>query len=108
MSTGKHGGYALPMYQYPPERPQGAKALNRGEPEEEDAMRAVWPLEIFNMFDVDSGPNTGLTAKGSKNLRWTFQNPDGWRYWVYNMSTGALATGSKISIITKNFGLWVS
>ncbi len=82
--------------------------LNRGGvPEGEQAMRPVWPLEVFVMHDPDQGPQSDLTRKGSFNPKWTFTNPDGWRYWVYNMTGGAIITGSTISLITKSFGVWV-
>ncbi len=82
--------------------------LNRGGiPEGEQAMRPVWPLETFIIHDPDQGPQSDLTRDGSFNPRWTFTNPDGWRYWVYNMSSFVITTGSLLSAITKSYGVWV-
>ncbi len=70
--------------------------------------RAVWPLEVMMINDADLGDISGLTVKGTFNPRWTFQNPHGWQWFVYNMGTGALATGSVINITAKCFGMWVA
>ncbi len=83
--------------------------LNASDTDLETSMRAVWPLEIFMLPDPNGGTGSDpLVRSGSKNLRWTFHNPGGWTYWVYNMSAFALTTGSVIDVITKNFGVWVS
>ncbi len=85
--------------------------LNRGAvPEEEQAMRPVWPLEIFTLMDVDAGNGAMKPGplKGSFNPRWTFRNPEGFTYWVYNMSSAAIATGSVIEGLFKHFGVWLT
>ncbi len=71
------------------------------------AMRAVWPLEVFTLPDADSGDNATLWRKGEKVIRWTFHNPHGWTWWVYNMSGVVLITGSSVQIQAKIFGVWV-
>ncbi len=81
--------------------------VNRGDTALEASMRPVWPLEVFNLWDVDSGP-IDTTRKGTFNPKWTFQNPDGWTWWTYNMSDATMVTGSDISIFAKYFGVWVS
>ncbi len=76
-------------------------------PETEQSMRAVWPLEIMGENSAGSG-SPSLGTKGSINLKWTFKDPDGWTFWLYNTdSANPLTTGSKLSVITKIFGVWV-
>ncbi len=82
--------------------------LGQGDlPAIEEAMRPVWPLEIILMPDADLGNSSDLTRKGEFSPRWTFPNPSGWRWWVYNMSTVALVAGNGISVQSKSFGVWV-
>ncbi len=71
-------------------------------------MRPVWLLETFMMPDADSADNATLWRKGSVTLRWTFQNPHGWRWFAYNYSASATATGATMSIEAKIFGLWIA
>ncbi len=73
----------------------------------EESNRPVWPLEIFLIPDADLADNATLVRKGSINLRWTFNNPSGWVWWAYNVSSGALTTGSIAVILAKMFGMWV-
>ncbi len=74
----------------------------------EESSRPVWPLELFNIPDADSGDNSSLTRKGEKTIRWTFNNPDGWSWWAYNMSSAVLITGNNFNCIAKCFGMWVT
>ncbi len=77
----------------------------------EFAQRAVWPLEIFNISGFAGTAevsNEGfLTAKGEKNLRWTFSDQDGYVAWALNLSDSVLTTGGKVFMFLKNFGMWV-
>ncbi len=85
-----------------------AVPVNRGDILLEKTMRPVWPLEIMVFEDPDTGNSGAFVRKGSFNPKWTFQNPDGWVWWIYNLSTAALTTGSLLSIFAKYFGVWVS
>ncbi len=85
-----------------------ALALNRNALTLEFTHRPVWPLEIIMIPDADNGSVDRLTYKGSVNLRWTFQNPDGWTWWAYNLSNQNLIDGSVIHIFAKIFGVWLS
>ncbi len=82
--------------------------LNPNSTDIELSMRPVWPLETFILIDPDAGGSSVLTKSGSKNIRWTFNNPNGWRWWIYNKSGAALVTGSFAEIFAKFFGVWVS
>ncbi len=85
-----------------------AVPINRGDILLERTMRPVWPLEIFALADPDIGNAGDLTRKGEFSPRWTFQNPDGWTWWIYNLASSALTTGNGLSIFAKFFGVWVS
>ncbi len=67
-------------------------------------MRQVWPLEILG---EGSGGSGELAIHNEKSLRWTFANPDGWQYWVYNPTPGPITTGAEVTLIAKIFGVWV-
>ncbi len=73
----------------------------------EQAMRPVWPLEVFIIPDADSADNATLVRKGTFKPRWTFPNPAGWRWWVYNNSDAQLVTGTNLNILAKCFGVWL-
>ncbi len=76
----------------------------------EQVMRPVWPL-VNSMFFADGA--AGFTASmaqplhGTFNPKWTFPNPDGWVWWVYNQGSIVLATGGSMFIFAKHWGVWV-
>lgn len=39
--------------------------------------------------------------------RWTFSNPEGWDYFVINMST-AITTGATAVMMNRHYGVWVT
>jgi len=74
----------------------------------ERAGRAVWPL--FSMTGEAVAihslpPNNGMMME--KILRWTFNNPEGWSWFLYNPLAGALTADLQVSIKVKYFGVWV-
>ncbi len=75
-------------------------------PEIEEVMRPVWPVELLGDGSAGSGP---VVVKGTFNPKWTFKNPEGWIWWIYNISSSdAMTTGGIVTIITKHFGVWVT
>ncbi len=40
--------------------------------------------------------------------RWTYSNPEGWTWFIYNDSGGALTTGAELHVIATHFGVWVT
>ncbi len=85
-----------------------AVPLNRNSTALELSMRPVWPLEVFQLTDLDLGVQSDQTRKGSINLRWTFENPSGWTWFAYNFGGGAITTGLNAAMFAKIFGMWVS
>lgn len=79
--------------------------LSRNDPDLEMSHRAVWPLLILG----DDGESSNSVCKQiEKNLRWTFSDPDAWKWWVYNISTAAITTGSFVDLFAKIYGVWVT
>ncbi len=74
----------------------------------EEANRPVFPLELFLIPELDVSDAATLVRKGSANIRWTFNNLDGWVWWAYNNSSDALITGSIFNVLAKAFGVWVT
>ncbi len=73
----------------------------------ERSGRAVWPLEMFMWRDVDNAQQP-YVIKGTINPKWTFNNPQGWTYWVYNSSENAIITGATLELFAKSYGVWVN
>ncbi len=40
--------------------------------------------------------------------RWTFSNPEGWNWMLYNASAGNLTTGSSVFLKVTHYGVWVT
>ncbi len=38
--------------------------------------------------------------------RWTYSNPEGWDWWIYNMG-GSLTTGATLQLYAVHYGVWV-
>lgn len=75
----------------------------------EKSHRPVFPLaQIAPGTDQACSrlPESGLFV--DSDIRWTFSNDDGWCWFVFNDSGGALTTGSVLKIFAKHFGVWVS
>ncbi len=77
---------------------------------EELAMRFV---KLFAQFVPNSQGTSGhFEGEGGSPMivvkpRWTFSNPEGWNYFVYNAGP-ALTTGSSLTIVSSNFGVWLT
>ncbi len=77
----------------------------------EHSQRPVFPLETFSMLiDTTNGLNVGavpLVKQGEFKPRWRIQEETGWRWWAYNHSGSALATGGFVEVFAKWFGVWL-
>ncbi len=82
-------------------------------PQKEHAMRAVWLIgatrhgrgiadETEGAFEGENGGPLMVVKP-----RWTFNNPAGWDYFVFNNSGTVLTTGADIRLVSTVFGLWV-
>ncbi len=86
---------------------------NRGQQiENERAMRNVRILGVADPNDPASTQvvfrdiNTNAPMMISKH-RWTYSNPSGWDWFVYNLG-GSLTTGATVQLIAKHFGVWLT
>lgn len=70
----------------------------------ERAERPVWLLGQFGR----ASSSELIAVEVEKTLRWTFSNPEGWTFFAFNHSGGALTTGGSIRFQAKHFGVWVT
>ncbi len=75
----------------------------------ENAERWVHLLGVMSravgteeMFENDQGGHI-LVAKP----RWSFSNPEGWKYFVYNDGV-VLTTGATVELMATHYGVWVT
>ncbi len=52
------------------------------------------------------GENGG--PKITSKHRWTYSNPEGWDFFIWNHSGAALTTGATARLIQTTYGLWVT
>lgn len=71
----------------------------------EESGRPVWPLTLLM---VSANGDGTVVDKFEKTLRWTFSDANGWQWFIFNPSAGAMTTGSEFDIFTKIYGVWVS
>ncbi len=76
----------------------------------ERANRPVWIIGA-----VDPASESTLRFKGARGdflmewkKRWTFSNPEGLEFFVYNQSGNALTTGATVRINATHYGVWLS
>ncbi len=77
---------------------------------QEQAERAVW---IIGTPDATGG-GTQFNLKGQNGStiiewkkRWTFSDPEGWDFFIFNLGT-ALTTGGNANLLATNYGVWVT
>jgi len=70
----------------------------------EQSMRPVFPLGVVGEMSAGSGDNI---FHGEKTIRWTFSNPEGWTWWLFNITNGVLTTANSFDFQTKYYGVWV-
>jgi len=86
--------------------------------DEEEASR--WVKVLSRLIVTPQGANSGATAvagyfpgdNGGTMLvskdRWTYSDPAGWQFFVFNNTGAALTTGSQARLSAKHFGVWVT
>ncbi len=79
---------------------------------QEQAERFVQLVGWFAAGGVNNGVAQILMAAGGSPVvehkpRWTFSNPEGWDYMIYNESAGNLVTGASAFLKAQHFGVWV-
>lgn len=82
--------------------------IRGADPEEVQAKRPVWPLEMFGAEEGHGTNESGLVAKkGTVNLRWSCPEGTGLLWWAYNAGAGALTTGCVVVVFAKHYGVWL-
>lgn len=77
----------------------------------EKAMRPVWIIGATPDNIVPVVNQAFVNENGGRKMewkkRWTFSNPEGWDFFVFNNRGFALTTGADIVVQATNYGLWV-
>ncbi len=79
---------------------------------DERAMRPVWVLGVSDEA-LSGGDHVRFRGKLNAPIieakpRWTFSNPEGWDWFVFNNQGGALTTGGTFKVIATSYGVWVT
>ncbi len=73
-------------------------------------------VKVLGMFTGDQG-NQAIATEKTINTdgrplivkpRWTFSNPEGWAFFVYNQGADVLTTNATVRVIATNYGVWVT
>jgi len=78
---------------------------------DERVMRPVWIMGITT--DLISSTRAQIRGHHGGPLltikpRWTFSNPEGWNWFIFNDSGAALTTGATLHVVATNYGVWVT
>lgn len=76
----------------------------------EQALRKVEILAVFGPANSNSSGAGDQKWKGPivTKPRWTYSDPEGWNYFIFNQSGGALVTGNIFRYRAKHYGVWVT
>ncbi len=58
--------------------------------------------ETLHAVGIEGGPM--IISKP----RWTFSNPEGWVWFVFNNSQGSFTTGATLAVTATSYGVWVT
>ncbi len=94
----------------------------------EEAIEAAGPLDRNDRIPTEQaernvktlGVITDVSVTGKTNIirnnedgpmieskhRWTYSNPEGWDWWIYNLG-GSLTTGALLQLYAVHYGVWV-
>ncbi len=96
----------------------GQALLVEGPTDRNDAVsneRVGRNVKVLSAGDPNTTLITSLLFKNDEGgsiihskHRWTYSNPEGWNYFVMNISPGPLTTGAVCDINAKHFGVWVT
>ncbi len=81
--------------------PQGSKGI--ASPENEQAMRPVWPLGVVAVDIANQEKAHWKTVK----IGWSIPEDSTLNWFAFNSDASALTTGGKIFIDAKHFGVWL-
>ncbi len=65
-------------------------------------------VRFVGQFSQDD--SSGVFAQLVEEIkpRWTFSNPEGWDWMLYNASAGNLTTGASVFLKVTHYGVWVT
>lgn len=77
------------------------------------AEQAERVVKVLGGFAPNSA-GTGGSFRGDNGgplivskFRWTYSNPEGWNFFIYNNDAAALATGAVARMYATTYGVWV-
>ncbi len=78
--------------------------------------RAGRNVKVLSALDLYGNPSATAGLLRGENggpiiqskHRWTYSDPEGWNFFVFNASAGTLTTGSVCDVNVKHFGVWVT
>ncbi len=77
----------------------------------ERAMRKVDTLGVLKQPSASSTEGSFENAQGGRIMtstkRWTYSDPEGYTYWIYNLGP-ALTTGATAQLLATHYGVWVT
>ncbi len=78
---------------------------------EERSMRNVKALGAMDKAENAATRSWFTNEAGGLLLlskhRWTYSNPEGWDWWVYNLG-GSMTTGALLQLYAVHYGVWVT
>ncbi len=117
LTAGEGGGLVLGIADDELTAVEIAEAINMSGPTDrndnllnERAMRPVW---LIAALDELGGATVGRYhgIQGGQMMvwkkRWTFSNPEGWVFFIFNESA-ALTTGSTVRLLATHYGVWLA
>ncbi len=83
--------------------------LNRNDnARSEQSLRKVEILAVFGPGQSNGTGDKAWQGPIVTKPRWTYSNPNGWAYFAFNQSGGALVTGTILRFRAKHYGVWVT
>ncbi len=76
--------------------------------------RAMRNVKILGMGHAEPEAGTEVTFENEhggplllNKHRWTYHNPQGWDWFIYNIG-GSLTTGGLLQLVASHYGLWIT
>ncbi len=78
----------------------------------ERTMRMVRVIGAVDPRGPDANTSALITRNGSPvmefNTRWTFHNPEGWNFFLFNNTGNTMTTGALHNLWATHYGVWVT
>ncbi len=76
---------------------------------QEQAERYIKPIgQLMASTDITTSGGPAFMPPIEVKPRWTFSNPEGWDWMIYNASAAPLTAGTVVKIHVVHYGVWVT